>query len=82
MLTFYAYILKSVNHNKHYYGHTSDLNRRLAEHNIGLSKFTKKYIPWELVYFEEFPTRSEAMRREKYFKSLAGYHRLKENNII
>ena len=68
MQTFYAYILSSIDHSKHYYGHTSNLNRRLAEHNIGLSKFTKKYIPWELVYFEEFQTRSKAMKREKYFK--------------
>lgn len=82
MLIFYDYIIKSIYHSKHYFGHTSDLKRRLIEHNLGLSKFTKKYIPWKVVYFEEFSTRSEAMRREKYFNSLAGYHWLKENNII
>ncbi len=82
MTKFYTYILFSPKFNKHYYGHTSNLNRRLIEHNLGLSKFTKKYTPWKVVYFEEFQTRSEAMKREKYFKSLAGYHWLKEKNII
>ncbi len=82
MTKFYAYILKSKFHNKHYYGHTSDLNKRIVDHNAGLSTYTKTYLPWELIYFEEFSTRSEAMKREKYFKSLNGYHWLKENNII
>ena len=82
MPTFYTYILKCKNHNKHYYGHTSDLNKRIVDHNAGLSTYTKTYLPWELIYFEEFSTRSEAMKREKYFKSLNGYHWLKENNII
>jgi len=54
----------------------------LEEHNNGLSGYTKKYIPWKLIYSEEFTTRSEAMMREKFFKSIAGYHWLKEKNII
>ena len=79
---FYVYILKSIILNKHYYGHTSNLEKRISDHNLGLSNFTKKYIPWELIYFEEFPTRSEAMKREKFFKSFDGYHWLKDNHII
>ena len=62
---FYVYILKRIILNTHYYGHTSNLEKRISDHNLGLSNFTKKYIPWELIYFEEFPTRSEAMKREK-----------------
>ncbi len=82
MNKFYTYILKSKLNNKHYFGHTSDLDKRLLDHNSGLSTYTKKFMPWELIYFEEFTTRSEAMKREKFFKSLPGYHWLKENNII
>ncbi|MCK7517745.1 MAG: GIY-YIG nuclease family protein [Ignavibacteriales bacterium] len=82
MKIFYTYILYSIKFNKHYYGHTSDLAKRLDEHNSGLSRYSKSYIPWELIYSEVFPTRSEAMKREKFFKSIAGYHWLKENKVI
>jgi len=82
MNKFYAYILKSNSHNKHYFGHTSNLEKRLVDHNLGLSTFTKIYIPWDLVYFEEFSSRSAAMKREKFFKSLDGYHWLRNNRII
>jgi putative endonuclease len=51
-------------------------------HNSGKSKFTKGHRPWQIKYFEQFETRSEAMRREKFFKSIDGYNFLKENKII
>ena len=79
---FFVYILRSYKDNSHYYGYTSNLEKRLQEHNAGLSTYTKKHLPWKLIYFEPFPTRSEAMKREKFFKGLDGYHWLKENNII
>jgi len=82
MEKFFTYILFSHSSNKHYYGHTSDLSKRLFEHNNTSTGFTKKYAPWELIYFEEFNSRSDAMKREKYFKSFAGYKWLKENKII
>ncbi|QQS37621.1 MAG: GIY-YIG nuclease family protein [Ignavibacteriales bacterium] len=82
MNNFLVYILKSKVNNKHYFGHTSNLEKRLSDHNSGLSTYTKKFKPWELIYFEEFSTRSEAMKREKFFKSISGYHWLKENNSI
>ncbi len=28
------------------------------------------FIPWKLIYYQEFPSRAEAMRRERYLKSL------------
>ena len=79
---FTVYILFSPSSGKHYYGYTSDINKRLVEHNSGLSNFTSKYIPWELIYSESFSTRSEAMKREKFFKSYNGYNWLKDNHII
>ncbi|MBK7629426.1 MAG: GIY-YIG nuclease family protein [Ignavibacteriales bacterium] len=60
---FYIHIKKKINH-KHYYGHTSNLQKRLNNHNNGLSIYTKKYLPWKLIYFEEFNTNSETMKRE------------------
>ncbi|WP_348344870.1 GIY-YIG nuclease family protein, partial [Ignavibacterium sp.] len=62
MNKFFTYILFSPKFNKHYFGHTSNLQKRITEHNSGLSTFTKKYLPWELIYFEEFNSRAEAMK--------------------
>jgi putative endonuclease len=50
---FFVYILISKKDNKRYIGMTSDLNRRLFEHNTGLVKSTKNRTPLELVYFEK-----------------------------
>ena len=82
MNKFFTYILFSPSFNKHYYGYSSNLQKRLDDHNQGLSTFTKKFIPWELIYFEEFSTKTEAIKREKFFKSLSGFHWLKEKKII
>ena len=82
MNIFYTYILKSKLHNKHYFGYTANLDKRLSEHNLGLSSFTKKYLPLELIYFEEFPSCSDAIKCEKFFKYLIGYHWLKNNGIV
>lgn len=68
----YVYILKSLKYRKLYVGSTTDLTRRLVEHNSGLSNYTKLYMPWTLIYKEEFINVSDARKREKYFKSCAG----------
>ena len=68
----YVYILKSVTANKTYVGHTNNLERRLVEHNSGKSQFTRVFKPWKIIYTEEFVTREEAIKREKYFKSSSG----------
>ena len=67
-----VYILKSLKDNKFYVGQTQDLEKRLIRHNNGLVNSTKNRLPIILVYTEKFSTRSEAIRREKYFKSLKG----------
>lgn len=82
MNKFYAYILKSESADKHYYGHTADIDKRLSDHNLGLSKYTKRYKPWILIYSEEFVSRAKAIKRENFFKSYDGYKWLKEERII
>ena len=79
---FSAYILKSIKDSKFYYGHTSDLELRLEEHNSGKVKATKYRRPLVLHYFENFSSRTEAVQRELFFKSIPGYLYLKENKII
>jgi len=78
---FYAYILKCSTDSTLYKGHTDNIEKRLKEHNSGKSDYTSRKGPWEIVYFEEFQTRKEAIRREKYFKSAAGRKYIKKLNI-
>jgi putative endonuclease len=78
---FYAYVIKSLNNNYYYKGHCQNLEIRLQQHNAGKTKSIIPYLPFELVYFEEFITREDAISREKYFKSSAGRKFLK-NKIL
>ena len=75
---FFAYVLKSVNHDYYYKGHCQDLEKRLAQHNAGLTTSTKPYIPFTIIYSESFDKESEAIAREKYFKTAAGRRFLKK----
>jgi len=60
--------LQSQKDNSFYIGFTSNLNQRLEYHNYGKSRYTSKKMPWKIVYTENFKTRSEAIRREKFLK--------------
>jgi putative endonuclease len=65
---FYTYILRSLAIGRFYVGHSDDVAQRLVEHNLGLSKYTRRWRPWELVHTEMFETRSAAMKRERQIK--------------
>ena len=67
---FSTYILQSKSTGKYYIGSTQEVQKRLAQHNQGKSKSTRYGRPWELKYKKDFLTRSEAVRYEKYLKSL------------
>ena len=69
---FYTYVLWSSCLRKRYTGSTGDVKKRLTEHNRGCNKFTKGGIPWVLVYTEEFSSKEEAIRREKFLKTGQG----------
>jgi putative endonuclease len=75
---FFAYVLKSVNHDFYYKGHCENLNERLIQHNSGMTDSIRPYIPFVIVYMEEFTSREDAIKREKYFKSAAGRRFLKK----
>jgi putative endonuclease len=78
---FYTYVLKSETTGTYYYGHCSDLSNRLDKHNKGKVRYTKSKRPWKLVYSEQFETKSEAYRRELFFKTIDGYKFLNEKGI-
>ncbi len=65
---YYVYVLESLKDKKFYIGSTSNLKRRLDEHNCGKNVSTKYRKPFKLVYFEQFSTINEARWREHLFK--------------
>jgi putative endonuclease len=70
---YYAYILRSKNFPAQTYtGSTSDLRKRLAEHNAGESIHTNKFKPWELAAYVGLPEQHLAKQLERYLKSGSG----------
>lgn len=66
----YTYILRCRDGTL-YTGWTNDLKKRIKAHNLGKgAKYTKSRRPVKLVYFEEFATRREAMKRECAIKKM------------
>ena len=66
----YTYILRCKD-NSLYTGWTNNLEKRIEAHNAGKgAKYTKARLPVELVYYEKFETKEEAMKREFAIKQL------------
>jgi putative endonuclease len=65
---YFVYILYSQTLQRYYIGQTSDLATRLIRHNSGHGKFTKKGVPWRVVWKKEVSNRSEAVLLEKQIK--------------
>lgn len=75
----FVYILQSKKDQQLYIGCTSDLKKRIEQHNEGKSFHTKKYSPWRLIYYECFISKKDAYNRESSLKLHAqGLRRLKE----
>lgn len=73
----YVYILKCSD-NTLYTGWTTDLEKRLKVHNSGKgAKYTRVRLPVEIVYFEEFEDKKDAMKREYAIKQLSRHEKLK-----
>ena len=75
----YTYMVRCKD-NSFYIGWTNNLEKRIKAHNEGKgAKYTKPRRPIELVYYEVFATKQEAMRRECHLKKLS--HKEKEELI-
>lgn len=69
---FYVYLLLSEQSKQIYTGFTSNLKRRITEHNSGKGGWTKLRRPLTLIYYEAHLSKKDAMRREQYLKSTKG----------
>ena len=68
----YVYVLQSLQDNRFYTGWTTDLKRRLRQHNDGETFSTRSRRPLRLVYYEAYLSSKDAKRREKYLKTGMG----------
>ncbi|WP_455258853.1 GIY-YIG nuclease family protein [Peptoniphilus asaccharolyticus] len=67
---YYVYLLK-CNDNSLYCGYTVDLQNRVSAHNNKTgAKYTRSRTPVELVYYETFSNKSDALKRECSIKKL------------
>jgi len=69
---FDVYVLLSAETGRRYIGSCENIVERLRRHNAGHSKATRHGVPWILILAESFPTRAEAIRKERYFKTGRG----------
>ena len=72
MRFYYVYILQSLKDFSLYIGFTENLKSRLQEHNSGKNVSTKYKTPYDLIYFEGYKNKADALGREKFLKSGSG----------
>ena len=77
-ILYIVYVLISLKDKKFYIGFTSNLKRRLKEHNGGENASTKPRRPLEIIYQEGHFNKQDAARRERYFKTDKGKHSLRQ----
>lgn len=77
---YWVYILESLRTRRYYIGQTNNLRRRLFDHNRGKDHSSKCGGIWILIYKRDFSSRAEAVKYEKYLKSLKNKKYI--NNII
>lgn len=75
----YVYAITSIADGRIYIGQTINLEKRIKEHNSGVTRSTRNYRPWKLVYTEEAIDRMAARVREKYLKSGCGKELIKKH---
>ena len=75
---YYIYILKSRSDSKFYTGFTASLKKRLIEHQKGNVDSTKNRRPLDIIYYEAYKEKSDALSREKFLKTTKGKVQLRK----
>ncbi|MEK6733358.1 MAG: GIY-YIG nuclease family protein [Candidatus Omnitrophota bacterium] len=73
----YVYILQSQKYNFLYTGYTNNIKSRIIHHDKGFVSATRFRRPLKLIFYEAYVTKSDAIRREHYFKTAKGKAALK-----
>ena len=77
---YFLYIIYSAKLDKYYVGSTANINERISKHNTNHKGFTGTVNDWILKYYEEFSTKTEALKRELQIKKWKSSVRIK--NLI
>ena len=77
ILPFCTYVLQSEKDLLLYCGFTTNIEKRIKDHNSGGTNSTSKRRPLKLIYCEFFLSKEDASRRESYFKTTVGKRMLK-----
>lgn len=76
---FYVYTLRSVKNGRLYTGRTNDLKRRFREHNEKRGGvYTSRNAPFELIFYEAYTNKKDAVKAELFFKTGYGREVLKD----
>ncbi|MDP3778798.1 MAG: GIY-YIG nuclease family protein [bacterium] len=69
----YVYILQSIKNDSYYVGATSDLKKRIQEHNSGSTRYSSAQKPFKLAWYCSFVDKTKALKFEKYLKHGSGH---------
>ncbi len=72
MSFYFVYVLRNAQKSFIYIGYTENLKNRINKHNNKEVTSTKKFTPLELIHFEGYNSKQDALRREKYLKTNRG----------
>lgn len=70
---YYVYILQSLKDKSIYKGITTDLKKRITEHNNGQARYSFLKKPFKLIWYCAFTNKEKAYNFEKYIKSGSGF---------
>ncbi len=69
----FVYVLKSKVDGSYYVGSTSDVRKRVADHNSGSAKYSSSKKPYVLIWYCAFPDKTKAIKFEMYLKNGSGF---------
>ena len=71
-MNYYVYAIRSEKKKYIYVGISDNTERRVQQHNKGKERTTKPYAPFKTILIEQYNSRPEARKREKYLKTGIG----------
>jgi len=74
---YYVYVLKSLKDESRYIGYADDLKERFKKHQEGKVKSTRPHRPYEIIYYEAYKDKRDAIKQEQVLKTGQGRRILK-----
>ena len=75
----FVYLLENLKDKGWYIGYTTNIKRRILEHNSKIGgKYTSKKTEWKIIYFECYLNKIDALGRETFLKSGSGHRFIKK----